>query len=429
MRKWDIKGKKRAAAGLIFFLLFGPLVLQAVDDIKEEKMSARRGIYKAFSEQALELYHPFLLYGSRENIGNTLAEKLLLYIEEGIPFYYLGQEEEQEFAEVVNFDELQEEQYKKEEAVNLEQKALEEAVLAENQGKKEESKIQTNQNTETPQLVAEEQETAVVSGFVPQREKKAVYLPIQLQDAEFIKKTFYTEDATTMISKEQLSYDALIGYDATLKQGADAPQILVYHTHSQEGYIDSDSQNAETTILGVGEHLCAILRAEYGFNVIHHMGMYDVESRDDAYAKAAVGLEEVLAANPSIEVVIDLHRDAVSEDRKLVTDIQGIEMAQFMFFNGLSYTRARGELTSLPNPYIQENLAFAFQMKLAADEYYPGLTRKTYLKGYRYNLQYRPKSLLVELGAQTNTVEEAMNACRPLAHIIAMVLKGEKSQE
>ena len=155
------------------------------------------------------------------------------------------------------------------------------------------------------------------------------------------------------------------------------------------------------------------------------MGMYDVESRDDAYAKAAVGLEEVLAKNPSIEVIIDLHRDAVNGNRKLVTNIQGMEMAQFMFFNGLSYTRAHGELTSLPNPYIQENLAFAFQMKLTADEYYPGLTRKTYLKGYRYNLQYRPKSLLIELGAQTNTVEEAMNACRPLAHIISMVLKGE----
>ena len=150
-----------------------------------------------------------------------------------------------------------------------------------------------------------------------------------------------------------------------------------------------------------------------------------MESRDDAYAKAAVGLEEVLAQNPSIEVIIDLHRDAVAEGNKLVTNIQGMDMAQFMFFNGLSYTRARGELTSLQNPYIQENLSFAFQMKLTADEYYPGLTRKTYLKGYRYNLQYRPKSLLIELGAQTNTVEEAMNACKPMAHIISMVLKGE----
>ena len=167
------------------------------------------------------------------------------------------------------------------------------------------------------------------------------------------------------------------------------------------------------------------IKEEYGYNVMHHEGEYDVPSRDYAYSKSLPAIEQLLAENPSIEVVIDLHRDAVAEGNKLVTNIQGMDMAQFMFFNGLSYTRARGELTSLQNPYIQENLSFAFQMKLTADEYYPGLTRKTYLKGYRYNLQYRPKSLLIELGAQTNTVEEAMNACKPMAHIISMVLKGE----
>ena len=64
-------------------------------------------------------------------------------------------------------------------------------------------------------------------------------------------------------------------------------------------------------------------------------------------------------------------------------------------------------------------------MQLAAEEYYPGITRRIYLKGYRYNLHYRPKSLLIELGAQTNTVEEAMNACGPLAHVISLVLNGE----
>ena len=64
-------------------------------------------------------------------------------------------------------------------------------------------------------------------------------------------------------------------------------------------------------------------------------------------------------------------------------------------------------------------------MQLAAEEYYPGLTRRIYLKGYRYNLHYRPKSLLIELGSQTNTVDEALNACQPLAHIISMVLNGE----
>ena len=244
----------------------------------------------------------------------------------------------------------------------------------------------------------------------------------------FIKKEFYTEDATTSIDINKLQVDKLLGYDAALKQDATAPQILIYHTHSQEAYADSVPGDVNTGIVGVGEHLTQILREQYGYNVLHHLGQYDVESRDYAYSNAAQGLEEVLAQNPSIEVMIDLHRDEMREDVRLVTEVQGKTVARFMFFNGLSYTKERGEITSLPNPYIQENLAFAFQMKLAAEEYYPGLTRKSYLKGYRYNLQYRPKSLLIELGAQTNTVEEAMNACLPMAHILDMVLRGEMQE-
>ena len=65
-------------------------------------------------------------------------------------------------------------------------------------------------------------------------------------------------------------------------------------------------------------------------------------------------------------------------------------------------------------------------MQATASEYYPGFTRKIYLKGYRYNMQYRGKTLLIELGAQTNTLEEAMNACPPLAHILSLVLSGEE---
>lgn len=419
--------------GLSCFLLFGPLAIQAADDIQDGKISARKGFSTALSEQAVELYHPFLLYEEEEQECGTFAEQMLRFIADNIPFQYFRQENVEETCqvEVVNFAEIQRELQGGDESAEMEQQDLAAAVLEENRKVEETMKIQTQIPKELQNMVTQSEEEQAVetvassNGFVPEQQKKAVYVSAQLQSSEFVKKTFYTEDATTMIRPEQIDYDTLMSFDATLKQSADAPQILIYHTHSQETYIDSNPQDVSTTIMGVGEQLAAILRSEYGFNVLHHMGQYDVDSRDDAYAKAAVGLEEVLEQNPSIEVVIDLHRDAVAEGNKLVTTVQGQEMAQFMFFNGLSYTRARGELTSLPNPYVQENLSFAFQMKLAADEYYPGLTRKTYLKGYRYNLQYRPKSLLIELGAQTNTVEEAMNACRPLAHVISMVLKGE----
>lgn len=103
----------------------------------------------------------------------------------------------------------------------------------------------------------------------------------------------------------------------------------------------------------------------------------------------------------------------MAEGTRLVMDLDGRPTARFMFFNGLSRTRKTGNIAYLYNENQDANLAFSFQMQLKAAEYYPGLTRKIYLKGYRYNMHLRPKSLLIELGAQNNTVEEAMNACDP----------------
>ena len=173
--------------------------------------------------------------------------------------------------------------------------------------------------------------------------------------------------------------------------------------------------------MGVGEYLTKLLREQYGYNVIHDTGEYDVADHDHAYSYAGPATEQILAENPSIEVVIDVHRDGILKGH-LMKEINGKPTAQIMFFNGLSRTTSNGELAYLHNPNIKDNLAFSLQMKLMGEEYYPGFTRPNYLKGYRYNLHYRPKSMLVEVGAQTNTVEEAMNAMEPLADMLHKVL-------
>ena len=247
----------------------------------------------------------------------------------------------------------------------------------------------------------------------------------QLADYETLVRNFYTIDANTMAGSDQLSVGKLLGMDMTLPQEGDGPQILIYHTHSQEAFADSVPGDVNTGIVGVGECLTRILTEQYGYRVLHNTGQYDVETRDNAYSRALPAVEQILAENPSIQVIIDLHRDEVAEETKLVTDIQGRPTARFMFFNGLSRTRKTGDIDYLANENQEANLAFSFQMQLKAAEYYPGLTRRIYLKGYRYNMHLRPRTLLVELGAQNNTVEEAINACDPLAHILDMVLKGE----
>lgn len=272
----------------------------------------------------------------------------------------------------------------------------------------------------------EKEESAAVTDTFAEAEK-CVSLDLEkLCDYDTLRKEFYAVDSTTSVGRDQIDLHKLMEQDMTLKQtDPDKPQILIYHTHSQEAFADSVPGDDSTTIMGAGEVLAQILRERYGYNVIHHLGKYDVESRDYAYSNAAPALEKVLEENPDIEVVIDLHRDDMPEERHLVTQIQGRPTAQFMFFNGLSRTNTTGDIDYLENPNLGENLAFSFRMQLAAAEYYPGITRKIYLKGYRYNMQYRGKTLLIELGAQNNTVEEIRNACDPLAHILHLVLSGE----
>lgn len=279
---------------------------------------------------------------------------------------------------------------------------------------------------EAEQIVENQAVAEIGTGLSGTAEKQVVYSREKLNDFDYLIQNFYQVDSTTTITGSQLNADALLGRDLRLSHDASTPQILIYHTHSQEGYADSVPGDASGTVVGVGDYLTKILTEQYGMNVIHHTGEYDVGDRDHAYSKAGPALEQILAENPSIEVVIDLHRDGVAESTRLVTNLDGTEMAQIMFFNGLSRTTSTGDIDYLYNPYIGDNLAMSFQMQLTAAEYYPGFTRRIYLKGYRYNMHYCPKTLLIEVGAQTNTVQEAMNAMVPLADILNKVLTGQQ---
>ena len=245
---------------------------------------------------------------------------------------------------------------------------------------------------------------------------------------EELVKNFYVIDSTTMADASLLDAGRFSAKDLTIDITADGPQILIYHTHSQEAYVDSEIGDASQTVVGVGDELTRILTERYGYQVFHHTGVYDLPSRNGAYSRALPEVEKILSENPSIQVVIDLHRDEMPEKVHLVTEIDGKQTARFMFFNGISRTRKTGELEYLFNPYLEDNLALSFQLEKAAQEYYPNLTRKIYLKGYRYNMHICPKTLLIELGAQNNTFEEAIHACEPLASLLNLVLSGKEQE-
>ncbi len=264
--------------------------------------------------------------------------------------------------------------------------------------------------------------------IVPAQSQPVLNLSIErLRDFDYLLSNFYIVDSSTMIGPEQLNADALLSENMKIDQNSQGPKILIFHTHSQETFADSIPGDSSTSIVGIGEYLTQLLNAK-GIETIHDTGVYDIINgkldRSNAYENAEASVRPILEANPSIEVAIDLHRDGVAEETHLVTDIGGKQTAKIMFFNGLSRTRTNGDIEYLYNPYIQDNLAFSLQMQLACERMYPGFARHIYLRGYRYNLHLLPKSLLIEAGAQTNTVEEMRNAMEVLAVTLQNVLIG-----
>lgn len=246
----------------------------------------------------------------------------------------------------------------------------------------------------------------------------------KLMDYNYVLNNFYVVPSVTSLRPQVLDLDKISQVDLRIEKDSTVPQILIFHTHSQEKFADSEENGM--SIVNVGDRLVSLLQEQYGYNVIHLTDEFDmaggVLDRSEAYTYANAKLDEVLAQNPSIQVVIDLHRDGVDASKHLVTEIDGKQTARIMLFNGISYTKEQGEIDYLPNPYITENLAMTYKMFLLGKINYPDLFRCIYISGYRYCLHHVPRSMLIEAGAQTNTYEEVYNAMEPLARLIDMEL-------
>ena len=424
----SLKKKKIKAAVWLWILLSAFIALLIQTDKSFLTKLGEEGA-ESCCEKVLEFYLPGLSYSIKDENEWSLVEKVIgvLFSEEDVNTEsesYKTQIESDLSYETILAREAADENYVDEktgkvipsvgsaDGTSLPDDEKEVENTKENVEEQDMAQDQTLKDTDSKEAAA------VADG------KVVTFAREKLDDFDYLIQNFYQVDNTTTIGSAQLNADALLGKDVRLSHDASTPQILIYHTHSQEGYADSVPGDASMTVVGVGDYLTELLTQKYGFSVIHHTGQYDVGDRDHAYAKAGPALEQILAENQSIEVVIDLHRDGVGNNTRLVTEQNGVQMAQVMFFNGLSRTTKTGDIEYLYNPYIADNLAVSFQMQLKAAEYYPGFTRRIYLKGYRYNMHYCPKTLLIEVGAQTNTLEEAKSAMVPLADLLNKVLTG-----
>lgn len=433
--------KKKIIKNIVLLIVLTVVIIKGILLVYERKKNEAGGIIVDFlqnkAEQAYLMPVSYIKAGGKMTIDDGVAKGI---VREVFPLYaYADKGEDYTLVE----DEFLKEFYRQKEGSDEDRKDIEEdkldydknalhienSMLAEmereNRAFYERQNVQEEQHEHIQESVKEHLPQEQEMAFSVAQYPAYTYDWEEQWGYEELISNFYAIDASTDLKEEYLDLDKLLYQDLSVNKESDGPQILIYHTHSQEGFIDSVKGDASTTIVGAGEKLAKLLTEEYGFKVLHHAGEYDVENRDYAYSNSLPEIERILEENPSIEVVIDLHRDEMQEGKKLVMDLQGRPTARFMFFDGMSYIRNKGDISYLENPYIQDNLAFSFQAQVTANQYYPGIARKIYLKAYRYNLHLRPKSMLIELGAQTNTVEEIMNACDPLAHIISIVLNGE----
>ncbi len=410
--------KKKDAERMVSIVLWILMVILGADIvIKGLKLDEEtwEQMMRKVQQQTMETYLPGMV---EEHGGETAVTWLLRQIGEQIPVFMPDRTEEQ--------GSLLEDSKISRKIAEENSEFLEAKLLEENQEAGPPESGYENTGGVDAQSSGENIEETVAGTM----EKAPVTdIPLEkFQDFDFVMSSFYTVDKTTSITSEQLNAPELVQMDLRMQTGKEQPQILIYHSHSQEEFIDSVQGDPSTTIVGVGEYLTTLLRDTYGYNVIHVTDTFDIVDgkldRNQAYTFAQERISQILEENPSVEVVIDLHRDGVPEGKRLVTNVNGKETAKIMFFNGLSRTNKNGEISYLPNPYIKENLAFSLQMMLESKKYYPDLARTIYLRGYRYNLHLRPKTLLVECGAQTNTVQEEMNAMEPLADILNKVLTG-----
>ena len=209
----------------------------------------------------------------------------------------------------------------------------------------------------------------------------------------------------------------------------DKPQVLIFHTHTTESYTDSNTnvyvsgssdRNLDETknITAVGDAMQKVFE-NAGIGTVHDKTVHDYPSFNGAYTRSLATVRANLEQNPGIKIVLDVHRDGiVKEDGtkvKVAADINGKKTAQCMFVIGSN--------ANLTHDNWQENMKLACKIQRLANEMYPGLMRPIILREERFNQQVSTGALIIEVGSNGNTLEEAIRGGEYIADVIAKLLK------
>lgn len=258
-------------------------------------------------------------------------------------------------------------------------------------------------------------------------------------------KTVSLETSAGNSASEGIHYNNTAGVDidvpALLAQGlpftieqSNEPQVLIYHTHGTECYSDFDSgyyiKEGDTTrstdtsknTIRVGDAIAEVLNNN-GIVTINDRTMHDKDSYTGSYSRSEKTVREYLEKYPSIKVVIDGHRDSITRSNgtkiKPTVEINGKKAAQVMVLAGCE----SGDVTNYPN--WQENLRFNLLLQRRLESDYPGLARTMSFKSCKYNFNIINGSILLEIGTEANTLDEAIYSGQLIGEALVKVFKGQ----
>ena len=262
---------------------------------------------------------------------------------------------------------------------------------------------------------------------------ESTYIPLEEEnDAPVLDAA---DKAATITVNNETSYDvdvaACLASVTAIHAEGDGPQVLIVHTHGSESYTPdaafpySPSENTRTTdtrynVVRVGDELQKVLE-DNGVQAVHIRNIFDSPTYSGSYDRSLAAIEEALSEYPTIQVVIDVHRDSILTDDgiayKTSCTIDGTEMAQLMFVVGT-------DEGGLYHPNWQQNLNYVTGLQYRLNRSYPGLIRPVNLRTQRFNQHASAGSMLIEVGSSGNTMTEALAAIRLFGQTLADDLTG-----
>lgn len=260
------------------------------------------------------------------------------------------------------------------------------------------------------------------------------------KDGEIYEKQYKNEGVTNSygnvkvknVNKTSINIEKILSEKIDLTVEKDKPSVLIFHTHTTETYQMLDrgfyevgfmtrTKDSALNMVRVGKAICEEIE-KAGYQVIHDTEIHDL-SYNGAYAHSRKKVEEYLKKYPTIEVVLDIHRDAIQQSDgtkiKPTARIQGKKAAQIMLISG-----CQEEGNPIENfPDWRYNLTFAVHLQNQLEAMFPGITRPLYFCPRKYNMNLTHCSLLVEVGSDSNTLEEAVYTGKCIGTALSEIMK------